>query len=426
MRGFSLLETAVVVTISGLVLSAGLQFYKIHIDSQRKKDTYAAQENFDNAVNAFYSFQKRYPCPADPALPTTDPQAGIENCISSTAVGACSGGICKVAGRDADGDGDPDDVLVGGMPYKTLKLGRDDLNPYDGVIQDDIAACNRIFLSAGALAPPCPATMSIVLEHATSTEDFTSEDAIDAWGNRMTYAVSSRLTSNAIGVFDISYGAITVETETGLSLSDPPGSVMWVAVSHGKDGNGAYDRSSTSINACGGAADSENCDGDSVFASGIFSAVPGAGYFDDMIYYSATRLSSLWTNAQTNPVTGSNEALDITNRNIGNIGVGLPDGTVPTEKLEVANILRAQNFMSPTICDSAGVNCFDPASFGSSTGSSCPPPASGTIQVMTKIANGGIQCTAVTLPTYVPAQTCPAGEVMRGINNLGAIICAAP
>lgn len=426
-KGFTLVEISVVMMISGLLFVAGVQIYEIYSKGRGKTGTYETMERFNNAMNTFYSFQKRYPCPADPSLSAGDPLAGIENCIPLTPIGGCSGGICKTTGRDADGNGTPDNILLGTIPYKTLTLGRNDLNPYDGIIKDDIALCNAAFIAAAPLPVNCPVGMGAMLKHESSINDLGSMDSLDAWGNQMSYTVTSRLTSNAVGVFDISYGALTVQTEVGAQLSDPAGSVMWVLVSHGKDGNGAYTYDGIQ-KPCGTVSkDIENCNNNNVFINGITSLVSGTNYFDDMTYFSTSRLSSLWTNAQTNAVAGSDETIDIANRNIGNVGVGIPLGAVPSQRLEVANTIKAANVMSTKICNSAGADCFSQGSFGGSPGQLCgAPTVPNTIKVMQKIAGGSIGCVDVPMVPAVAAQTCPAGQAMKGVNNLGVIICGVP
>lgn len=435
-KGFTLIEFSIVMIISGLVLVAGMDLYKIYLKGQKKSGTYETMDKFNNALSAFYNAQKRYPCPADPTLPESNPSSGLENCILLTPLGSCSGGICKVPGRDTDGIGGPDAVLIGAIPYKTLRIGPEDLNPYDttaGIpnpVQDDVAICNKAFFAMTPIPAQCSPPMLAPKEPRGALRDtLSSNDALDAWGNRMTYAVTAKLTKNTAGSFDVSYGAVTLQTESGQQLSNPAGSVMWALVSHGEDGNGAYNAYGKMPVPCGTiSADTENCNGDSTFVNGIFANVPGANYFDDITYYSISRLSSLWTNAATNTTNGSNEALDITNRNIGNVGVGIPLGATPSQRLEVANKIRAAgNVMSQNICDSSGSNCFKQGYFGGAPAAAlqrvCPPPAAGTINVVTKISGGNVQCTAVPIPAAFAAQTCPPGKDMIGVNHLGFIIC---
>lgn len=430
-KGFTLIEFSIVMIISGLVLVAGMDLYKIYLKGQKKSGTYETMDKFNNAINSFYSAQKRYPCPADPALPESDPNAGLENCIAATPVGFNSGGIWKVAGRDVDFDSINENVLIGAIPYKTLKIGLEDLVPVTLPVQDDIATCNQIFFAGGVTPSYCTPTgapMGSALEPRGNIRNtISSIDTLDAWGNRITYAVSEPLTSTAAGSFDVSYGTISVQTETGAQLTEPAGSAMWVLASHGEDGNGAYNAYGNIVAACGTvSADIENCNNDNVFVNGINVTVPGAGYFDDVIYYSVMRLSSLWTNAIEDAATGSKEGKDIINRNIGGVGIGLPLGTFPSEKLEVANKLRASNFMAQQTCNLVGTDCFDHGAFGAGhpTGKVCPPPATpGNVMVVTKIAGGNVQCDEVTIAPTATAQECAPGKAMLGINSDGFIIC---
>lgn len=426
-RGFTLIEVSVVMIIAGLLMVAGMSLFSIYSKGQKRDGTYENMDKFNNALGAFYSAQKRYPCPADPALPESNPLAGVENCIALTAVGSNSGGIWKVAGRDADNNSIPDNVLIGSIPYKTLRLGPEDLNPYDTTVQDDIAICNSAFLAAAPIPPQCGVTLAVKEPRGKIQDTMSAADTLDAWGNRITYAITEKLTKNTAGSFDVSYGAITVQTESGAQLSDPAGSVMWALISHGDDNNGGYNSYGNMVNACGTiSVDIENCDNDSDFINGIIAMVPGATYFDDILYYSVSRLSSLWTNASDSGSipSGSNAALDVTNRNIGNVGVGV---AAPSERLEVANKIKANNFMAVQTCDSTGANCFDHGKFGVGhpTGALCPPATPPNISVMTAIVGGNVVCVDVPMAPVVAGQSCTTpGESMVGVNNLGFILCA--
>lgn len=421
-KGFTLIEFAIVIAISGIMLSAAMELYSIYLKGKVQSATYETMDKFNGAINAFYSTQKRYPCPSDPALPESSPLAGIENCILATPVGSCSGGICKTEGRDADGNSVPDQILIGAIPYRTLKIARDDLKPYDGVIQDDIAICNKAVIAGSPLALPCSSSL---MPSQASMADINSRDTFDSWGNRLTYAVSSRLTSNATGNFDVSFGAISVRTESGVELTNPPGSVLWIIVSHGDDGVGSYSSYGKKARACAGSSrDIENCDNDDIFINGIRIMVPGSTYFDDLTYYSVSRLSSLWTSAQTNSTAGSDETKDIANLNIGNVGIGV---STPSERLDVAGVIKAQNAISTQICDTAGLNCFNAGTFGAASGVYCPAASGpGKIQVMTAIKNGGVVCEEVNIVTAVSPSQCPIGQSMIGIDIFGNLVCVVP
>jgi hypothetical protein len=237
-----------------------------------------------------------------------------------------------------------------------------------------------------------------------------------------------------MGVFDINLGAITVQTEATTpfipkQLTDPAGSAMWVLVSHGQDGNGAF-RADGVRRACGTAAkDIGNCNDDSIFINGVLSLGAGANYFDDMTYYSASRLSSLWTNAQTNAAAGSDEEKDITNRNIGNVGIGLAPGALVDERLEIANALRAKSVMSTKVCDSTTVDCFDQGKFGGPDGRICDPALdpnpdpSKYLMVATRIEHNQVRCDKLEMKKNGAAQACDPGEAVQGIDSLGKIIC---
>lgn len=154
----------------------------------------------------------------------------------------------------------------------------------------------------------------------------------------------------------------------------------------------------------------------------------GTDYFDDMTYYGASRLSSLWTNAQTNAVAGSDEKKDITNRNTGNVGIGIAAGVPLSAKLEIANKLRAKSVMSGKVCDSTVEKCFEQGIFGGSPvapakTAKCPPPSAGFVSVIRRIELSTVKCDEVEMKKAGEVQDCKPNEAMQGIDNLGKIIC---
>ncbi len=109
--GFSLIELAIVIAIIGLISVTGLQFLG---GSMRNAQTRATQDRLDLAVEAvlaFYSENRRLPCPADGSLPPTDDDYGME-------AAPCSSGQ-TAATRDRN-------VL----PWRTL--GLPDISAQDG------------------------------------------------------------------------------------------------------------------------------------------------------------------------------------------------------------------------------------------------------------------------------------------------------
>ena len=106
----------------------------------------------------------------------------------------------------------------------------------------------------------------------------------DEYGNRYTYVVMEGLTSAAS--FAASAGKLTILDGDGGTLTAEAG---YAVLSHGKDGKGAYRELSGALKvACGASAnlDVENCDGDATFRAASYSeSTVEASFFDDFIHY---------------------------------------------------------------------------------------------------------------------------------------------
>ncbi len=147
----------------------------------------------------------------------------------------------------------------------------------------------------------------------------------DAYGNKMTYAVTTARTDAAL--YPNATDAVIIRHDDGATKTVP-----FVIVSHGVDGKGAYGLNSTvAAIPCGSSAkDSENCNDDTVFADNQFSntlSINSADRYDDSLTYSlAQKETTLWL------ISPSATGVNIANRNTGNVGVGID---TPEEKLHV-------------------------------------------------------------------------------------------
>jgi prepilin-type N-terminal cleavage/methylation domain-containing protein len=88
MRGFSLLEIAIVLVIVGLVMAASLKAGVTYMSMEKRRVTIARLDALDMAFVNFVSRNKRLPCPADGAIPSGAANAGIEQ--RNAANGVCS------------------------------------------------------------------------------------------------------------------------------------------------------------------------------------------------------------------------------------------------------------------------------------------------------------------------------------------------
>lgn len=364
--GFTLIELSVVIAISSIVLISILQVYMVYTANYERIRARDIVVSANEALGNFFTDRGRYPCPADPTLPLTDVNAGVENCTLAEVNGARqTDGTASLSPRPA-----VDPLLTGALPFSTLNVAQ--------------------------------------------------SDAVDPWGGKLMYTVS-KLQTNA-STFHDNFGAIRVETETGISLTEVPGSVHYVVFSLGKNRVGSYLGSGKQPIACStGVAESKNCQFADTYVQGLLNASDTTDYFDDMLMYTSRSITRLW-DFNTMP---SGEVVTYS-VNAGNVGVGLID---PETKLHVSGNIRTGRALQTQICDdSTPPRCWSPTNFGSTAGTRCPTAPAGSVYVAQGIKNGQIACssTLVGLPKPSGEQGCPAGKYVSGFSYTGAVICKDP
>lgn len=373
-RGFTIVELSVVIAFASLVFYYGLMGFRLYMRYITVEKTQERIELLVTGIEKIYGRIGRYPCPARYDLPFTDINSGEEECLAIPAVNTCANGLCYATGaRDANGDGDltNDNVIIGAFPYK--------------MYYSSIGEGTDFQLQ----------------------ENITIASVLDGWKHNLTYAVTEQLTVAA--TFDEAFGAIAVETEVpGDTVIDPAGGAHFVIVSHGFDGKGSYTNSGGQVAACAGAGfDLENCDGDALFINGLTSLQQGANYYDDYILFRIWQATDLWE------ANGN----DIFNTNPLNVGVNTDN---PTEKLHVNGDLAVIATYSDELCDSGGADCFEARLLGGS-GMRCNPG-----ELMTGIENNNVICAPVVNSGSLLSTSCPPGQFIRGVTNLGNLVCGAP
>lgn len=386
-NGFSLVEFAIVVVVAGFLLVTGLGLYSAYMNERRVMETYDKQRQIESSIAMFRNAYGRLPCPADPSLPVSDPAFGVENCFlmdDTVAIGTCTDGsqsLCKVAGaRDtpADTDSSPDPVLIGTVPITSLR---------------DVSV-------------------------ETSYDEINFNSILDPWDYQMSYAVSGYLTQD--NLYRSGYGSLRIETETGTPLTFPEDSGHYVLLGHGRNHAGAYTLNGTQTVPCTtGLDESENCNGDATFVSGILSRGDNNQYYDDTLKFSAHSVSGIWE------FFSSGDG-DIYNLNPGNVGIGVAN---PSEKVEVKENVRTDRLTQTELCStlSGDGTCWSPDNLASITGISCPgTPPPGEVFVVQRIRHGTIEssdCVSVPQPAPLPDQSCPEDEYVVGFHTNGSIIC---
>jgi prepilin-type N-terminal cleavage/methylation domain-containing protein len=401
--GFTLLEIAIVIMISGILLAPLAQLYTQYMKQKAWSET---KENIDLANAAIMDYRlnnNRYPCPADRTLPRTDPNYGRElrNGANGSCViaGGCNGGAaCRASnGYDTDNIGGPDNVLIGALPYTSLGIN---------LIQSRLSS--RV----------------------------SQKTALDGYDNKLEYAVSESLTDAP--TYRQEGGAVIVNQQDGSSAilqSTVPGvanhGAHYLVFSHGSDGNGAFSADGVRVSACGpltSARDNENCNDDAIFMQGVANAfAPGPNYYDDFVKYRVLLSTSLWV--ETGPLRQ-----DIRNTNTGNVGVNTADRitAVPQQRLDVQGNLKASgNLSSVGFCDPNGPNgsnCFTADVIGAPVPiSPATAPIQCTAGAMSGISKADEKCRTVTftpLPLPAPAadMDCSPKHVI-GIYSNGKVKC---
>ncbi len=271
--GFTIIEIAI-----SFVIATFIFIPLMSIIVQRDKERSEATENdYSDRIVASLSMYLRqngyYPCPADPTLEPGNANFGREMRAGIT---------CNVA-APVTAPPSTKNVYIGALPVTDLGL------PY-------YVAANK-----------------------------------KNW--KYIYAITGDLTDPT--TFD-GEGGIEVENDFG----NPSDTVPFIVVNPGEDGKGAYTISGGLSNisclaASNQAKDKENCDyDDAVFLDGATNVkdTPTAiDYFDDKLAYNTiSKKSSHWVITKNLQTAGK---IEISNRNGGNIGVGLT--STPTNKLHI-------------------------------------------------------------------------------------------
>lgn len=228
--GFTLVETAMVMLILGLMLAGAVVAIK-QWEVRRYMDEVDRRVGIINeALIDYVQVHSRFPCVASANIPRNDPEYGKSTDCAASAVG----GTVSVQNPDRGNRA----VRIGAVPVRELNIS--------------------------------------------------NEYIADPKGHLFTYAVTEVLVT---GTFDNSLGAIDIIDENGTSVLTPEGAGLYVVLSHGRDGRGAYyydgaSLTSTCTTALG--MDQENCDNDYTFRAAQYNtAVSSPDYFDDRISYSA-------------------------------------------------------------------------------------------------------------------------------------------
>jgi prepilin-type N-terminal cleavage/methylation domain-containing protein len=438
-RGYTLIETAIVLAIGGMLFMAFAGALNIYLQTQKNLLTQNNLTLISGALQSYLIQNGSYPCPApmntlrgaagygraSQCDPTQTAGVNPSNPYVVIAPGTTVGGLTEYTSDRATCNGPPTNPCAGGH-----------FNP-------GTALTGNSALARSGMVP-------------FRNIGLTEEQVMDGWDNRIEYMVMEDLAvpatyNRTLGGIDVVDGnntsltmASTVQIPGQAPVNTWLGSVQFALVSFGPDGAGATAHYGGGGAPCStGTLDAINCTVPSTI-NGIANAAvlrysplapqPGINHFDDAVIFYTSSQSPLW---KVSDNSGFNIA-DIINAgnglNTGKVGIGVPSpGTTANDAaLQVSGGAHASgNINAQYICPQGTLQNFPciasdnfmpaPGTGYGSTGTG-PTSAGGTFgcpsgQYATGITNGQINCTAA------PSSTCPAGEILNGLGNNGQLQC---
>jgi hypothetical protein len=400
--GLTLIDTSVVLVIVGLLMIPVVYGLKLLHKQEASQTNDYRFYTIGAALENFYTLNGYYPCPADPTLGPDDASYGQPHIV--VAGGGAGGGNDNKGGKDNDNGG------VGGG-----NNGGGGVEPVQG----------------GCVFPPGSDGLSVQGSLPFKALKLTAKEALDGWGNKITYAVTTSLTNQS--TFNQTQGRLSIQdnratcgiTGTPITRSN----YHFVFFSHGPTGAGAYSPEGNLVQSCqpsGPGAivpvEAENCDGDRNFIYDLCmkSDVQGASFYDDDFHRNA---GAYWRLPSKMWAKGTDQ------NNIGSRGVFVGGNNFDAQhELDVkGNVMVTQFATDPDkkgqvhateFCD--GALCTRPEMIAGSYGPMLCPSGRG----MAGIGSNAAKCSNST--SSMPPQQCPTGQFVVGINADGTFQCGGP
>ena len=402
--GFSLVELAIGLVVIGILIVPFMMSHNIEVVKSKRADTRRSLARSETAINHyFYNVSASYPCPASLILKDGDADFGkAGDCSNLAAIPSCATagwrtneGYCKTSNVASTA------VIIGAVPFDTLGI------------------------------------------------DF--RDTLDAWQNKLIYAVTFEQTSTTtylsnsgalhLWAFKDTDGDPTtppVSVDITTDLTNPPDFIL---VSTGETAVGGYTAEGVQTRACGSDTtqghDNENCDFDNAFFSdvnpndtalGSASDVQGPDFYDDITRVELDVPQSIWFPHPANAASGTSFITTMSNA----VGIGTD---TPTETLDVAGDIHVDGKLkSDEICKDGG-DCMDPRFI--TEGTKCTISDAGGI---TRLRYSRFDCASAvdqnghpysgsgfSLPSNIFHRTeCPTGRLQQGIDASGEPKCIIP
>ncbi len=378
-KGYTLVEMGLVVVLLGIAFAAAIPIYSLYLKERAQSTTEEKMVDVKDEIEKYRDRTGAYPCPAAIDLKEGDPNYGISaaNCSTSAlAAGSCSNGICAEDGvlqvTDSSNNLYTPKVLRGMIPFLTLGMRE--------------------------------------------------RDAHDGYGNRISYAVTQKLTDPL--TYDEDEGGIRLIDGSNNILTttiNGEGAAHFVLISAGEDRVGAYSYKGIVGVPCSTTnLQSQNCDTtpQAIYRVSERGTAGNNFDFDDFVKFNALKVPVIWRLVEDPSNPGTYFTVSTQNKMIG-VGTN----AVGTEKLAVSKDLAASNSYITTkvpaapvktqLCEQNGADCFDVMDIAGVQ--SCP-----TGEYMVGFVNGNISCAPVT------ATGCSGGARMVGIDANGVPFCSTP
>lgn len=379
-KGYTLIEMAIVMLVMGMLLVAFANAYNIYVKNQTQRVTVDNTNQVVNAIGHFLVQNGRYPCPARADAARDDADYGMEGDCEDTsvAVGQCANGICIEEGdRDVNVNPNPGATTMvtprirrGAVPFRVLSIPED--------------------------------------------------QSEDGYKQKLNYAVTENLA--VADTYRKDAGGISVLDVNDASAISPAASAHFVLFSSGEDARGAYTRYGQLKLPClqpAQAMDAMNChtgstgdDDKARYRVSNKATTSTDTHYDDHIKYYSSNETPLWRVA--------NEDGDITDLIEagagGRIGVG---SSAPTQPLHVQGIIQVtENLEVSNLCNTSDIASLDDCFLANLIGGNEPAMECPAGQVLSSISNGAVNC--VVPNSAVP---CPEGEYVTGLTASGEPIC---
>lgn len=224
-KGFTLIETAVVLVIGSLILTMLFSSLNVYMKNTKLSTTRERLKAIDEQIQVYLNDQGHLPCPARLG------QVGILAANYGVETNCDNG---PIANQTFNANGNQ--IRIGMVPTRTLNLP--------------------------------------------------DEFGYDAWGSRIVYAVTRSLARNET-LYNPDNGVINIIDTFGNSTTGNGSSTHYLAFSPGINRLGAYNSNGIQAIACpanNATMDQENCDNDGVFRNTVLvSDAGGANDFDDIM-----------------------------------------------------------------------------------------------------------------------------------------------